>query len=132
MFLIVKTRPRRNAQSGASLVEYAIILLIVAGLTIGAALFLGGALTGKLSQVGNGLSGSVAAVTGCPTGQVPHYDQDGTLNRCEKIDHSAPTTQPPSAPATATKPTCKPPKKPVWSDWSYDHGVWKDGGWICD
>jgi len=47
----------RVGQAGQGLVEYAIILSLIAGLAIGVAFFVGGRMKGELSTVG----GSVAA-----------------------------------------------------------------------
>ncbi len=52
-------RPSRGrADAGQGLVEYALILVLVAVVSIGATLFLTGQLTGALTDVGNQLNGA--------------------------------------------------------------------------
>lgn len=63
-----KTRPRRFAETGQGLVEYAIIIALVAILAIGATSFLGGRVKGTLSGVGGSVNGAVlGANQGGPT-----------------------------------------------------------------
>jgi pilus assembly protein Flp/PilA len=44
-----------NDQAGQGLVEYALILMLIAVVAIGALMFLGSAITGYLSDIGNSI-----------------------------------------------------------------------------
>lgn len=127
---------RRRAQAGAGLVEYALILSIVAMLSIGGLFLLGGMVRGTLSSAGSRVgSGAVAGAveppaTICPAGKVPKYNNNGNLDKCEKVDEEA-IGLPPTTPDTAVKPSCTSPKILKWKNWEWDDGQWKDGGWEC-
>ena len=54
-----KTRPRRFFETGQGLVEYALIIAMVALLAIGATAYLGGHINGTLSNVGTTAGGAV-------------------------------------------------------------------------
>ncbi len=60
-----KTRPRRFFETGAGLVEYALIIALIAVLAIGATTYLGGQIKGVLSNVGTA-AGNVLGVQGGP------------------------------------------------------------------
>jgi Flp pilus assembly pilin Flp len=54
----IRSRPRRASERGVGLVEYALILALVAVLSIGGTLVLGGQITGVLNEAGTGISGA--------------------------------------------------------------------------
>jgi Flp pilus assembly pilin Flp len=62
-----KTRPRRFFETGQGLVEYALIIAMVALLAIGATLYLGGQIKGTLSGVGTAAGDVLGANQGGPT-----------------------------------------------------------------
>ena len=76
-----KTIPRQVAQAGQGLVEYALILALIAVLAISATLFLGGKINTVLSNVGNsvvvpGLAGYPKIDGGrCDANPNHHWDQ---------------------------------------------------------
>ncbi len=63
MGTIGKTIPRQVAQAGQGLVEYALILALIAVLAISATLFLGAKINTVLSNVGNSVAGHVSTQT---------------------------------------------------------------------
>ena len=62
-----RATPRRVAEAGQGLAEYALILALVAVLAIGATLQLGGAITNTLSITGSTIGGAVAGQQADPT-----------------------------------------------------------------
>ena len=75
-----KTIPRQVAQAGQGLVEYALILALIAVLAISATLFLGAKINTVLSNVGNSVAGQVSTQTtsssssSSSTNQYPQHD----------------------------------------------------------
>ena len=59
-----QSRPRRIFEAGQGLVEYALILVLVAVLAIGATVYLGGMAAGAMSNVADGLNGAPASSGG--------------------------------------------------------------------
>ena len=55
-FLAAKMLPKRLAERGASLVEYSLLVALIAVVCIGAVTFLGGQTAGSYSQLGNSLN----------------------------------------------------------------------------
>lgn len=62
----VKRLTRRAHDRGASLVEYALLVALIAVVCIGAVTFLGGGTSGTIEDAGNGIGGGEAG--GCPAG----------------------------------------------------------------
>ena len=56
-----RPHPRQSRESGQGLVEYALILALVAVLAISATMFLGKQVSGSLSNVGNQIGASVTS-----------------------------------------------------------------------
>lgn len=62
----LKRLTRRAHDRGASLVEYALLVALIAVVCIGAVTFLGGGTSGTLDEAGNGIGDGAAS--GCPAG----------------------------------------------------------------
>jgi len=62
----MKRMTRRAHDRGASLVEYALLVALIAVVCIGAVTFLGGGTSGTLDEAGNGIGDGAAS--GCPAG----------------------------------------------------------------
>ena len=74
----VKRLTRRAHDRGASLVEYALLVALIAVVCIGAVTFLGGGTSGTLDEAGNGIEGGDGAASGCPAGS--HRGIDGWVD----------------------------------------------------
>jgi len=55
-YLVAKARSPVASERGASLVEYALLVALIAVVCIGAVTFLGGQTAGSYSQIGNSLN----------------------------------------------------------------------------
>jgi len=55
-YLAARLLPKRVSERGASLIEYALLLALIAVVCIGAVTFLGNATAGSYSQLGNSLN----------------------------------------------------------------------------
>jgi Flp pilus assembly pilin Flp len=120
-----KASPRRVVQAGQGLVEYALILSLIASLAIGGALFLGGATKSALSKAGSSVGGAVAGeaatpapVEGGPCGNGGEWELKHGTWVCEG---ESPTPRP-----TPAKPSsgCSAPKQWVFNSkpdkWKWD------------
>ena len=88
-----KTRPRRFFETGQGLVEYALIIAMVALLAIGATLYLGGQVKGTLSSVGTAANGAVLGA-----------NQGGPTPAPTPAPTAAPTPTPTAAPTPTPNP----------------------------
>ncbi len=72
----MKRLTRRAHDRGASLVEYALLVALIAVVCIGAVTFLGGGTSGTLDEAGSGIGDGAAS--GCPAGS--HRGTDAWVN----------------------------------------------------
>jgi len=72
----MKRMTRRAHDRGASLVEYALLVALIAVVCIGAVTFLGGGTSGTLDEAGSGIGDGAAS--GCPAGS--HRGTDGFVD----------------------------------------------------
>ena len=74
-------RTGRSSQRGASLVEYALLVALVAVVCIGAVTFLGNGVSGKMGTAGSTLSGPPTTADWCAAAGW-HWEQRGVALVC--------------------------------------------------
>ena len=100
---------RARHQGGQGLVEYGLVLTLIAAVAIASLLLLGGSINGVLSDIGNGFGAHEPGATAAPT--VPDVTPTPTKTVKPKKTPKPPKTPKPTKPPKTPKPT-KPPKTP--------------------